>query len=34
VLLPIIVCCVLAMLLYGSIFAALMSSARHMNSSN
>lgn len=34
VLLPIIVCCVLAMLFYGSIFAALMSSARHMNSSN
>jgi hypothetical protein len=34
VLLPIIVCCVLAILFYGSIFAALMSSARHMNSSN
>jgi hypothetical protein len=34
VLLPIIVCCVLAVLFYGSIFAALMSSARHMNSSN
>jgi hypothetical protein len=34
VLLPIIVCCVLATLFYGSIFAALMSSARHMNSSN
>jgi hypothetical protein len=34
VLLPLIICCVLLLLFYGSIFAAIMSSTRHLNTSN